>query len=448
MATDSVVAPTALQPRVVVVIVPVRSPATRGTCAPSAVTPLAACWLLCGPLLVLFVFVAPSDAAWEVRLVPEVSAATEYSDNVTSASKQAEALDDLSLAATPALTWSADRQDFRLDGRSDLRAERFLENGNLDGEDWHHRLGATWRLNERWSLAASEEWRQSRSLDDLIEAGEIVVQRERRTTNEARAAVTWLPTERTQASLAYTNYDSQSDDPANTDYLLHMVALSASLQATERLGLFAGANFQDYDFSPTPGDPARRRFFTRNYAAFAGAGYQFTERLDARLQVGARYTEQTTRAVAIDATTFPIGFTEIESTSDSVNGTFSGTATYALETGSIHLSASQDLTATAGAEGTVERRIFGLFANDWFAADWQWTGGVTYSTNQSDTGLAASERDTTSRSLTAGLRHRLNDYWDAALTLRRTDFQDDALDTETERNAVVLAITGRWPVAM
>ena len=93
----------------------------------------------------------------------------------------------------------------------------------------------------------------------------------------------------------------------------------------------------------------------------------------------------------------------------------------------------------------MERRSLGLFANDWFAADWQWTAGVTYSTNQSDTGLAASERDTTSRSLTAGLRHRINDYWDASLTVRRTDYRDDALDTETERNAVLLSLTGRWP---
>jgi len=322
--------------RVVVVIVPLPPAAI-----PHGAPQVAARWLACGPLLVLFLFVAPSDAAWEVRLTPEVSAATEYSDNVTSASKQAEALDDLSLAVTPALTWSADRQDFRLDGRSDLRAERFLENGNLDGEDWGHRLGATWRLNERWSLAAHEEWRQRRNLDELIEAGEIVVERQRLTTNEAGATLTWQPTERTRADLAYTNYDSQSEVLANTDYLLHMAGLTASLQATEQLGLFTGANFQDYDFSPTPGDPARRRFFTRNYAAFAGAGYQFSERLDARLQVGARYTEQTTRALAIDATTFPIGFVELEDTATSTNGTFSGSATYALESGAITLNATR-----------------------------------------------------------------------------------------------------------
>jgi len=29
--------------------------------------------------------------------------------------------------------------------------------------------------------------------------------------------------------------------------------------------------------------------------------------------------------------------------------------------------------------------------------------------------------------------------------VRRTDYRDDALDTETERNAVLLSLTGRWP---
>jgi len=405
---------------------------------------VAARWLACGPLLVLFLFVARSDAAWEVRLVPGIALGSEYSDNVTASSGGAN-IEDVSLTATPSLQWSFDRQDLRFEGRSALRVERFLDHGDLDGDDPSHRVAATWRLNERWTLAASDEWRETRNLGDLIEAGAIVVQRERRTTNEATATLTWMPTERTSLSLSYTNYNSQSQDPTNTDYLLHMVATSASLQATERLGVFAGANVQDYDFSPFIGDPARRRSFTRNYAAFAGAGYRLSERLDARLQVGTRYTEQTTRALAIDATTFPTGFVEIEATSDSVNGTFNGSASYTLDRGAITFSASQDLTATAGAEGTVERRTFGLNANDWFAPDWQWSAGVTYSTNQTDSGLAATERDTRGLTATAGLRYRINDYLDAQLQARRLDFQDDAVGTDVERHAVLFTLTGRWP---
>jgi hypothetical protein len=398
---------------------------------------------LCGPLVVLLLFVAGGEAAWEIRLVPEVALGAEYSDNVTYASKQGQQIDDLSFVATPALTWSADRQDFRLDGRSDLRVERFLEQSNLDGEDWGHRLGATWRLNERWTLSTNEDWRQSRNLDDFIAAGEIVVQRERRTTNEARAAVTWLPTERTQASLAYTNYDSQSDDPANTDYLLHMAALSASLQATEKLGLFAGANVQDYDFSPRSGSATR--FFTRNYGLFLGGGYQLTERLSANVQVGGRLTEQTVRGLALDVTTFPVTLTEVEDTTSNTGETFDLSATYQLERGRIEVHASQDLSATAGAEGTVERRSFGLNASDWFAPDWQWNVAISYTENQSDTGLAATERDTSGLAATAGLHHRINDYLDARLQVRRLDFQDDARATDVERHTVVLTVTGRWP---
>lgn len=433
--------PVGLAPaRVVVVIVP-QPPIAASHDAPC----VAARWLACGPLLVLFLFVARGDAAWEVRLTPQLSLATEYSDNVTYASNNGDQRSDLSLAATPALGWSLDRIDLRLDGRSDLRVERFLDNGDLDGADWHHRLGATWRLNERWTLAASDDWRETRNLDDLIDAGAIVVQRELRTTNEATATLTGTLTERTSLNLSYTNYNSQSEDPTNTDYLVHMAAVNATLQATEQLGLQAGANFQDYDFNPIPGDPARRRFFTRNYAVFAGANYRLSERLDARLQVGARYTEQTTRGLALDATAFPVGFVEIEATSDGVNGTFSGSATYALDRGAITLSASQDLTATTGAEGTVERRSFGLNANDWFAPDWQWSAGVLYSTNQTDTGLATTERDTHSLSAVAGLRYRINDYLDADLRVRRFDSQDDARGSDVERQTVVLTVTGRWP---
>jgi len=444
VATDSVVAPTALQPRVVVVIVPVRSPATRGTCAPSAITPLAACWLLCGPLVVLLLFVAGGEAAWEVRLVPEVALGAEYSDNVTYATKQGQQIDDLSFVATPALTWSADRQDFRLDGRSDLRAERFLEQSNLDGEDWGHRLGATWRLNERWTLSANEDWRQSRNLDDFIAAGEIVVQRERRTTNEARAAVTWLPTEHTQASLSYTNYNSQSEHPANTDYLLHAVTVSLSLQATEKLGLFTGANVQDYDFNPSPSSATR--FFTRNYGLFLGGGYQLTERLSTNMQIGGRLTEQTVRGLALDVTTFPVTLTEVEDTTSNTGETFDLSATYQLERGRIEVHASQDLSATAGAEGTVERRSLGLSTSNWVASDWQWNTGLTYTENKSDaaqTGFVS--RDSSGTYLTLGLRYRINDYLDASAQLRRSDYRDASLDTETERNAVVFTVTGRWP---
>jgi len=429
--------------RVVVVIVPL-TPAAVSLGAPC----VAARWLACGPLLVLFLFVASSDAAWEVRLEPGLALGGEYSDNVTASSGGAN-IEDLALTGTPSLRWSFDRQDLRFEGSSALRVERFLNHSDLDGDDPSHRLRATWRLTERWTLAASEEWRESRNLDDLIEAGEIVVQRERRTTNEASVTLQWSPTEWTGVDLDYSNYNSQSEDPTNTDYLLHMVGLTASLQATERLGLFAGANLQDYDFSPTPGDPARRRFFTRNYAAFAGAGYQFSERLDARLQIGARYTEQTTRALALDATTFPIGFVQIEATNGSTNGTFSGTATYTLDRGAIAFSASQDLTATAGAEGTVERRSFGLSANEWFAADWQWTASLSYTENKNDSAQAGvTQRDSLGTYLTAGVRYQINDYLDAQLQVRRLDFRDDGRNTDVEGNSVVLSITARWPATV
>jgi hypothetical protein len=433
----------ALQPRVIVVIVPVRLRATGGRDVRRGVSPWAVRCLFSGPFLVMLLFVAESDGAWQVRTVPGVTLGAEYSDNVTASA--GDKIEDAVLVATPSLSWRLDREDLRFEGRSALRVERYLDNGDLDGEDPSHRLGATWRLNERWTLSASDEWRESRNLDDLIEAGEIVVQRELRTTNEAQATLTWLATERATLSVTYTNYNSQSDDPSNSDYLLHSVSINGSLGLTERLGFFAGANVQDYDFSPSLGDPARRRTFTRNYAVSGGAGYQFSERLEAQLQLGARHTEQTTRAVALDVTTFPIGFVEIEETSGSVNGTFSGRATYALERGSISFSASQDLTATAGAEGTVERRTFALNARNGFAADWEWSAGVTSSSNKTDTGLAATERDTRSLSYRVGLSYHINDYLDAQFRVRRLDFQDDARTTDVERHSALVTLTARWP---
>jgi hypothetical protein len=447
MATEPACTAAGLQPRVMVVIVPAGLLPAREMCSRAGIFLVEARWAWWGPLLVLFLFVAPSHAAWEVRLIPQITAAAEYNDNVTNVIKQGRQVEDLSLTTTPALTWSFDRQDLRFDGRSGLTVERFLDHGDLDGEDWGHRVGATWRLDERWSLSASEDWRQSRNLDDFIAAGEIVQQRERRTTNDARAAITWLPTERTQASLSYTNYNSQSERTANSDYLLHAVGLNASLQATERLDLFTGGNFQDYDFNPIAG--SRTRFFTRNYSGFLGGGYRLSERLSTHVQVGARRTKQTTRGIALDATTFPLTFTELEGTSTSTGTTFDLSATYQLARGQIEARASQDLTATAGAEGTVERRSFRLHASDWFAPDWEWTALFSYTKNQSDTGQSdVVERDSRGTYVVLGLHYRINDYLDATAQLRRSDYRDNAVDTETARNAAVLTITGRWPTTL
>jgi hypothetical protein len=108
---------------------------------------------------------------------------------------------------------------------------------------------------------------------------------------------------------------------------------------------------------------------------------------------------------------------------------------------------SFSLGGTAGPERTVERRSFGLSANDGFAAGWQWTASATCTTNATDTGLATPERDTTCRSVTTGLSYRINDYLHATLQLRRSDANEDDIHTDIERGAVVVGVTGRWPVS-
>ena len=51
--------------------------------------------------------------------------------------------------------------------------------------------------------------------------------------------------------------------------------------------------------------------------------------------------------------------------------------------------------------------------------------------------------------MAAGLRYRINDYLDVNAQLRRSNYRNKysgaVRNTETERNAALLTITGRWP---
>ena len=385
-----------------------------------------------------------AEAAWRVQLTPEVRIATEVSDNVTFADKDRDAVNDVFVTLEPALDWSLDRGDLRLEGRSRERFERFVENDQLDGNDPGHRVTLTWQPVEQWTVEVREDFERTRNLDDVIAAGGIVVERERRTTNDAGATLTFRPTEQVTLSAAYTNYNSQSANPNNTDYLLHMGQLTGSYQWTEQLGFSLGANIQDYDFSPFPG--SRSRFFTRNYGLFLGTGYQVNERLSLSVQLGERLTEQTSRFPVVDATTFPPRLREEQDTTSNLANTFSLSATYQLERGAITLDGSQDLTATAGAEGTVERRSLRLAAYRWLTADWQLRGAASYATNKSDAQqVGFVSRDSRSLSGNVDLTYRFNDEWSGGLSLRRLQYRDTAIHTEVVRNAAVVTLTARWP---
>ncbi len=397
-----------------------------------------------GAALILALLLATeAGAAWRVELTPGVRVATEVSDNVTFADKDRDAVNDIFLTVEPALDWSLDRGDLRLEGRSRERIERFLENDQLDGNDPGHRVTLTWQPVESWTVEVREDFERTRNLDDVVAAGGIVVERERRTTNDAGATLTYRPTEQVTLSAAYTNYNSQSANPSNTDYLLHMGQLTGSYQLTEQLGVSLGANIQDYDFNPFPN--SRARFFTRNYGLFLGTGYQVNERFQLSAQLGERLTEQTTRFPVVDVTTFPPRLIEAQDTTSNLANTFSLSATYRLERGSITLDASQDLTATAGAEGTVERRTLHLAARRWLTPDWQVSGSAGYSTNKSDsqqTGFLS--RDSRSLNGNLNLTYRFNDEWSGGLSLRRLQYRDTGIHTEVVRNSAVVTVTARW----
>lgn len=408
----------------------------------SLIPPPAALRAALSCLFALFL-AAKGEAAWRVELIPGVRVATEISDNVTFADKDREAVNDLFLTVEPALDWSADRGDLRLEGRSRERFERFLENDQLDGTDPGHRVALTWQPVEQWTVEVREDFQRTRNLDEVVVAGGIVVERERRTTNDAGATLTYRPTEKVSLSGAYTNYNSQSANPNNTDYLLHMGQLTGRYQLTEQLGVSLGVNVQDYDFNPFPGSRVRR--FTRNYGLFLGTGYQVNERFQLSVQLGGRLTEQTGRFPAVDVTTFPPRLIEVQDTTSNLADTFFLSATYRLERGSITLNASQDLTAAAGAEGTVERRSLRLTASRWFTPDWQVGGSAGYSTNKSDAqqqGFVS--RDTRSFSGNVNLTYRFNDEWSGGLSLNRLQYRDTGTHTEVVRNAAVVSVTARW----
>ncbi|RMF86859.1 MAG: hypothetical protein D6739_02550 [Nitrospirae bacterium] len=386
----------------------------------------------------------PAAAAWRVEVTPEVTARVEASDNVNFASTDRDALSDLSLWFEPALSWSLDRGDWRLEGRSREQVERFVEHDELDGSEPGHRVSLTWRPTPRLTLSLSEDFQRTRNLQDLFAAGAVVTERTRVTTNEAEASLTYQPTERWSLTASYTNYDSQSENPRFFDYLLHMVQASASRGLTERLGLTVGANLQDYDFNPTPG--SRSRFFTRNYGLFAGIGYQGSERLDLTLQVGGRLTEQTVRFAVLDASRFPARLREEQDTTSNLASTLSLRATYRFERGEARLDLSQDLTASAGSQGTLERRTARLAARRWLSPDWRVDGAVVYSANKSDTtSNLVVGRDTRAWTLTGGLHYRITDHLEAGLTLRRLRQHDTNLGTRVRRSTAMVSITGRWP---
>jgi hypothetical protein len=317
------------------------------------------------PLLqmaVMCLLFAASACADEWVVDRSVSTRVTHNDNILM--RSTDALGDTSLALTPALT---------LTNRSETReagvnlaptVNRYVQHSEYDTVDYRANVNLKWasELDKR-SLTLARV-RDSTLTTELATTGVVLARRQRTLTN---AQATWQHslTENTSAnaalSLASVRYEAA---PGLTDYDDNSLTAGVLHGVSERSSV--GASLFTRDYQTTDGNVKSRI----NGASLNGE-MKYSERLVLSLEAGRNRTRTDLQLAALicpsgsirlttllcgdlaTLTLVPVNANKVPVSSETKGSTFSGAASYQLESGSLSATIARSLNPSGG--GTLLR---------------------------------------------------------------------------------------------
>ena len=172
-------------------------------------------------LLLLLTILVPGTGSAETTLTPNVTARTEFNDNILFAVENPKA--DLVSSLGAGLDWKYRTERFQSNTGLHLKALKYLEASDRDREEVHLDSSMSHTATERLSILGSVSYRQDSSLEtELQETGMVTVSKNRVRTSLG-CGFSWNLSElqvlKTYLSLGSTRYESDTQVDYDTTSL-------------------------------------------------------------------------------------------------------------------------------------------------------------------------------------------------------------------------------------
>jgi hypothetical protein len=380
---------------------------------------------------------APAD---EFKVTSSLGLKQEYNDNLFFDDSDEEEEFITTISTGLELGERTERLNARL--KAEVDGLLYAQNDELNDVDQLYRGDVDYRLTPRTDVAVEAEFRRdSRPDRDLLETG-LVLGTTTRERQRYRLSSSHAFSERTSGSLSYLYERDDYDDPEVTDVESHDASLGFSRDVSDLISstvLNTNLGYSRYRFSDSR---------VEKYTWTFGASRALSELFGAHLAVGVRHTRSkftVRRLVAYPPFFFPI-LTEEENKSNAWGGLGQLGISYNGEVSNADVTLFRDITTASGRSGTTERTALTFTYGRRFSYElWGYLSGGYYLNEGDAEELATRDIDERTVRINPRLRYSINRDLALEASYSYTRIQDDAYDTDSDRNLVFLRLVFRYP---
>jgi hypothetical protein len=230
----------------------------------------------------LFLILLPSTVmAADVTFVPSLRSKAEYNDNVSFT--RINEKDDYLAIVSPDLSLLYRTELIDVQSRVSADVLRYLDEIDLNTENYQGLFNGEYRLMERWRASGSFAYIKDTTLESELEETGLVNVREDRERYNLGIGLSYQFSELSDIAMNYTRRKTDYDFPANVDYDSDAIVFSYNQQLTRKRDSFT---IQSY-YTRTDSDVSE----VDNHGLSLGWSHRFSETLSFEGLIGIRYTK-------------------------------------------------------------------------------------------------------------------------------------------------------------
>jgi len=232
-------------------------------------------------IISLFFYALLPAVAQDITLVPSLEIRGEYDDNVLFT--RTNEIDDYLTTIGPALTLDYATELLNLESKIAVGFLRYADEKDLNTENQRYVLNGGYRFTERWNLNGNFSYIKDKTLESELEETGLVNVREDRHRYNAGGGLSYQVSELSDMNINYIHTKTDYDFVGNVDYDYDAVTLSYNRRLkSERDIITVQPSYSSRDSEVSEAD---------DYGLSFGWSHSFSETLQLRAFLGARYTE-------------------------------------------------------------------------------------------------------------------------------------------------------------
>jgi len=399
----------------------------RNRCRALAATLSAAC---------LLGFALPASTLAELQIVPRLSLAEEFNDNIFFSAQDEE--NDLITMFSPGLELL--RTTERFDGELSARLGMFhyLDNDDLNAVDQDYGGSLAYRFSDRSRARLRAAYIQDNRPDRDIEETGLVQGSEQRERISLGAGGLYRTSETGFADFSYGYEKTDYEGPEFADsaiHTLHLLQYWKGALGSPRIQPRLGLGYASGDYETSTVD---------SVSGTLGGRWDLSELIWMQTDLGLRYTRTDFQTVTLA----PSGSLVVaEETSRDWSAVADLTAVFAAETASLRIGVAHDLRNAPGRGGTVQRTELKCRLEHRFTERLRSDLDLRYIINSGEPGtVTVVEADNRTLRIQPSLFFEIDRHWSLE-ALYRFVFVDDRVDEDrADQNVLFARLLWRWPL--